>query len=397
MGAKEIVVSTNVPTRRDGLPYADAREPADPGVAVYFTHGKRQLVIACDSYSTVRANMRAVGATVEALRAIQRHGATSLLERAFTGFAALPPKGGGDVPGRRSSACSRAPRSSRRRQRIVSSRGVTTRTPAATRRRWRGSTAPTSRPRRLPMMLAILLAASFAGCGVERGAVKNLLDRPALSAARPATVEQLLTLRAPKWSKYAPRRASSARSSSSTSRSSRSRASRTATSTSSSAARPAGDDRGAADAGVRAGRSPYAAQMAARRRSNVPPPGARGVQRMRLTGVIFFDKSDARADRRRLERRRAAPRAEGGGAAVRRWASSTRPTRMARPSTSPAPPRCCTRRCARSTSAATRADADAADEAAAGLAQGRSDKAAEMSIRYERGTGRRATTSASRS
>jgi cytochrome c5 len=62
-------------------------------------------VIACDSYSTVRANMRAVGATVEALRAIQRHGATSLLERAFTGFAALPPKGGGDVPGTRSSAC----------------------------------------------------------------------------------------------------------------------------------------------------------------------------------------------------------------------------------------------------------------------------------------------------
>ena len=100
MGAKEIVVSTNVPTRRDGLPYADAREPADPGVAVYFTHGKRQLVIACDSYSTVRANMRAVGATVEALRAIQRHGATSLLERAFTGFAALPPKGGGERPWR---------------------------------------------------------------------------------------------------------------------------------------------------------------------------------------------------------------------------------------------------------------------------------------------------------
>jgi hypothetical protein len=98
MGAKEIVVSTNVPLRRDGLPYADAREPEDPGVAVYFTHGKRQLVIACDSYASVRANMRAVGATVEALRAIQRHGATSLLERAFTGFAALPPKGGGERP-----------------------------------------------------------------------------------------------------------------------------------------------------------------------------------------------------------------------------------------------------------------------------------------------------------
>jgi hypothetical protein len=98
MGAKEVVVSTNVPRRRDGLPFADAREPDDPGVAVYFTHGKRQLVIACDSYASVRANLRAVGATVEALRAIQRHGATSMLERAFTGFAALPPKGGTERP-----------------------------------------------------------------------------------------------------------------------------------------------------------------------------------------------------------------------------------------------------------------------------------------------------------
>jgi len=98
MGAREVVLSTNVPTRRDGLPYADAREPADPGVAVYFTHGKRQLVIACDSYLSVRANVRAVGATVEALRTIQRHGATSMLERAFTGFTALPPKGGTGAP-----------------------------------------------------------------------------------------------------------------------------------------------------------------------------------------------------------------------------------------------------------------------------------------------------------
>lgn len=98
MGAKEIIISSNVPLRRDGLPYSDAREPPDPGVAVYFTHGKRQLVIACDSYVTVRANLRAVGATVEALRTIQRHGATSLLERAFTGFTALPPKGGTERP-----------------------------------------------------------------------------------------------------------------------------------------------------------------------------------------------------------------------------------------------------------------------------------------------------------
>lgn len=94
MGAKEIIVSTSVKLRKDGLPYGDIAEPKDPGVAAYFTHGKRRLVIACDSYTTVRWNMRACGMTVEALRTIQRHGATELLERAFTGFTALPPRGG---------------------------------------------------------------------------------------------------------------------------------------------------------------------------------------------------------------------------------------------------------------------------------------------------------------
>ncbi len=101
LGGKNVIVSTNVPVRLDGLPYADMREPADPGVAVYFdrvqvVRGERRsvpYVIACDSYRKVRENLRAVGATVEALRSIQRHGASSMLEQAFAGFAALPAAG----------------------------------------------------------------------------------------------------------------------------------------------------------------------------------------------------------------------------------------------------------------------------------------------------------------
>lgn len=91
--AKDIVISTNVPTRRDGLPYADAREPADPGVAVYFERKGTPFVLACDTYNKVKYNLRAVGVTVAALRSIERHGSTSMLEQAFTGFAALPPAG----------------------------------------------------------------------------------------------------------------------------------------------------------------------------------------------------------------------------------------------------------------------------------------------------------------
>lgn len=95
LGARRVIVSSNVPLRRDGLPYADAAEPRDPGVAVYFERVvegvTRPFVIACDTYQRVKHNLRAIGLTVEALRTIQRHGASSMLEQAFTGFAALPP------------------------------------------------------------------------------------------------------------------------------------------------------------------------------------------------------------------------------------------------------------------------------------------------------------------
>lgn len=111
LGAKDIIVSTNVPTRRDGLLYSDAREPDDPGVAVYFDRMvpaptlaepwrkvARPYAIACDCFRKLAWNIRAIGLTVEALRAIQRHGAGEMLEQAFTGFAALPPASSGRKP-----------------------------------------------------------------------------------------------------------------------------------------------------------------------------------------------------------------------------------------------------------------------------------------------------------
>lgn len=103
MGATSVVLSSNVPLRRDGLPYADFARARidDPGVAVYFVRGSlkggQQQVIACDKWDNVTDNMRAVGLTIEALRGIARAGATELLDRAFTGFKALPPAGGTTV------------------------------------------------------------------------------------------------------------------------------------------------------------------------------------------------------------------------------------------------------------------------------------------------------------
>jgi hypothetical protein len=53
-----------------------------------------EYVLACDLFTEVRLNMHAIGLTVEAMRQIERCGASSMLERAFRGFmAALPAKG----------------------------------------------------------------------------------------------------------------------------------------------------------------------------------------------------------------------------------------------------------------------------------------------------------------
>lgn len=47
-------------------------------------------VIACDQFREVRLNMAAIMLTIKAIRQIERCGTSSLLERAFKGFSALP-------------------------------------------------------------------------------------------------------------------------------------------------------------------------------------------------------------------------------------------------------------------------------------------------------------------
>jgi hypothetical protein len=93
LGAIKVILSSDVPLKKNGEPYGGDPEPADPGVAVWFQHGGQTRVIACDAYKTLTGNVRAVGLTVNALRAVQRHGATELLDRAFAGFKALPAAG----------------------------------------------------------------------------------------------------------------------------------------------------------------------------------------------------------------------------------------------------------------------------------------------------------------
>lgn len=93
LGGKDVIISTNIPLKRDGLPYATYKQPADPGVAVYFTFMGEQRVFCCDKWNSIHDNMQAINKTIEAIRGLDRWGVSEMLNRVFSGFAALPQKG----------------------------------------------------------------------------------------------------------------------------------------------------------------------------------------------------------------------------------------------------------------------------------------------------------------
>lgn len=86
-----VVISSNVPLKRDGLPYSNQKEPSDTGVAVYFRVDERPTVLACDKWNTVGDNLWAIAKHIEALRGQDRWGVGSLAQ-AFAGYAALNEK-----------------------------------------------------------------------------------------------------------------------------------------------------------------------------------------------------------------------------------------------------------------------------------------------------------------
>jgi hypothetical protein len=90
LGGQSLIISSNMPTRRDGLPYANASQPTDRGVAVYFKYKQKPMCFACDRWNRVEDNMRAISKTIDALRGIARWGTGDMIQQAFTGFIALP-------------------------------------------------------------------------------------------------------------------------------------------------------------------------------------------------------------------------------------------------------------------------------------------------------------------
>ena len=84
----EVIISTNIPLDKEGMPLVSAsKHLGDPGVAVYVWREGKPYAMSCDTYQSVRHNLRALWATIQALRTIQRHATGALLAQSMSGFA----------------------------------------------------------------------------------------------------------------------------------------------------------------------------------------------------------------------------------------------------------------------------------------------------------------------
>lgn len=92
LGVSNLIVSSNVNVRRDGYLYTDMASTNidDPGIAIYFKYRGKDVSMCCDQYKKPWENIYALAKGIEALRGMERWGVSEFLDRAFTGFKALP-------------------------------------------------------------------------------------------------------------------------------------------------------------------------------------------------------------------------------------------------------------------------------------------------------------------
>lgn len=95
LGARGVIISTNVEPRLDGLPRGHGN-PTDPGVAVYFSlriaGQDYPHCISCDKWTHVADNLAAIAKHVGAIRG-QLHWGAADTAQVFAGFRALPAVG----------------------------------------------------------------------------------------------------------------------------------------------------------------------------------------------------------------------------------------------------------------------------------------------------------------
>ena len=88
LDATEIAISCNVePLPFPGYPEA-YEAPTEPGVAVYFTLSNIPYSFACDRFTAVQGNMRAIGQLLREKRLLSQSHPEATIEREFAGYKA---------------------------------------------------------------------------------------------------------------------------------------------------------------------------------------------------------------------------------------------------------------------------------------------------------------------
>ncbi len=93
-GASHAVIGTDLPLGRSGKPFGWRDFGGDPGIALQLAHRGQPLTFYADRFLEPHHNLRAIGLTLESLRAIERYGGGQVLEAMMTGLGQLPPPNG---------------------------------------------------------------------------------------------------------------------------------------------------------------------------------------------------------------------------------------------------------------------------------------------------------------
>ncbi len=88
LGAGEVVISCNLPLKRDGF---DADEVEDVGAAVYFEREETPYCIPADGWDRREDNLQSIAMTLEAIRALRRFATDDVVQAALKGLQIAPP------------------------------------------------------------------------------------------------------------------------------------------------------------------------------------------------------------------------------------------------------------------------------------------------------------------
>ena len=99
LGATNDHLSTDNQLMRSGRPKNDFGQ-ASAAVVLHFIRDGQELTIPCDKFADLRSNVRAIGLTLEAIRRMERYGTSQMMDRALSGFAALPAGASAPIPKR---------------------------------------------------------------------------------------------------------------------------------------------------------------------------------------------------------------------------------------------------------------------------------------------------------